>query len=104
MTIANTILAQLGGNRFIAMTGARNLIDHGDALSLRIPTGFSEVNGQRTGINAIKISYDAGRDLYDMEFSGIRGMKITPKGAAQGVYNDQLAEIFTRYTGLDTRL
>ena len=38
-TIAQTILAQLGGNRFLAMTGARLLCDLGDGLAFNLPRG-----------------------------------------------------------------
>ena len=36
MSVARTILSQLGGNKFAAMTGAKNFVDCGDALSMRI--------------------------------------------------------------------
>jgi len=39
--IAQTIIAQLGGRRFIAMTGARNLIGGENYLMLSLPTGFA---------------------------------------------------------------
>ena len=37
ITVAKTILRQLGGRSFIFMTGARNLIASADSLSFRIP-------------------------------------------------------------------
>ena len=37
MTIANTILEQLGGNKFIAMTGAKNFLSNGSTLRMTLP-------------------------------------------------------------------
>lgn len=36
MSVANTILNQLGGNKFIAMTGSKNFIDCTTALSMHL--------------------------------------------------------------------
>jgi hypothetical protein len=36
MTVSKTILRQLGGNRFIVMTGLKNFVGSNDALSLKI--------------------------------------------------------------------
>lgn len=98
-TIAQTILSQLGGNRFIAMTGAKNLVNHGDALSFKLPARFA-----RDGINCVKVSYDEGRDLYDLSFDRLHGAKLTHKAAIEGAYADDLQRLFTETTGLDTRL
>ena len=38
-TTAQIILAQLGGNRFLAMTGAKQLVDLGDGLQFSIGRG-----------------------------------------------------------------
>lgn len=37
--VAQTILAQLGGSRFIAMTGAKNLVSGARALQFDLPRG-----------------------------------------------------------------
>jgi len=94
--VAKTILQQLGGRRFIVMTGAKNMTDHGKALSFRIPKG-------KGGINYVKITL-TGRDDYDMEFGRIHALKYTVKKTLSGVYFDQLQPIFTEYTGLYTSL
>ena len=98
-TIAHTILTQLGGGRFVAMTGAKNMLNHGDALSFKLPNGFAAKK-----INSVKISYDEGRDLYTIEFNRIYGVKFTEISKFEGVYFDDLQRIFTEETGLDTRL
>ena len=99
MTIAQTILHQLGGNRFIAMTGAKNLVNHGDALSFRLPANFAA-----KGINSVKVILDVARDLYTVEFNKIRGVKFTEIAKFEGVCFDDLQALFTGETGLDTRL
>ena len=42
MTTAATILEQLGGNKFRAMTGAKNFLDGGSYLSFHLPRGAKE--------------------------------------------------------------
>jgi len=97
--IGKTILEQLGGNRFIAMTGAKNLIAHSDGLSLRFP--------QKKGKNYLKITLNAW-DTYDLTFSMIRNKKgiptYTEKAVIDDIYADQLQEVFTAQTGLYTSL
>ena len=95
--IAITILQQLGGNRFIAMTGAKNLVNHGDALSFKFP------KPRDRRVNYCKVTLSAD-DTYSVEFGYIRGLKYQPDEPIQGVYNDQLQPIFTDKTGLYTRL
>ena len=71
-SVAKIILQQLGGNKFVAMTGARNLLNVGNGLSFKIPGsgGFA-----KNGINYIKVTLN-GLDTYDMEFGRIRGQII----------------------------
>jgi hypothetical protein len=100
MTIATTIIEQLGGNKFIAMTGAKNLSTAGSDLTLRLPTKFA-----KHGINCVRITYVAASDLYQIEWLNIRGLNV--KQALQssfGVYAEDLRRIFTETTGLETSL
>ena len=92
--IDTTILEQIGGRRFIAMTGARHLIAHPDGLSMRLP--YPKINHVRITLTA--------SDLYDMIFSRIRARKITEVAHHEGLYFDQLAEVFESETGLRTEL
>ncbi len=94
--VAATILEQLGGRRFIAMTGATNLLGRADGLSFKI--GRNE-----RGITHCRITLTA-KDDYILEFFKIRGSKSTPAGLAQGVYNDNLCAVFEDKTGLRTSL
>ena len=98
--IAETILQQLGGNRFIVMTGAKNFMDLGDGLSFKFPKTMKKINYVK-----IKLNY---LDLYNITFGKItKGidwkLKIIKKGV-NDIYADQLQDIFTKYTGLYTSL
>lgn len=44
MEIANTILDQLGGNKFLAMTGANHLLADGNTLRMTLPKNNSRAN------------------------------------------------------------
>ncbi len=98
--IAKTILQQLGSNKFIAMTGARGLMNIGNGLSFKLPSksGFT-----KNGINYVKIILNS-MDTYDMEFGRIRGHTYTIIQSFNNIYADQLQTIFTETTGLDTHL
>lgn len=89
MTVANEILRQLGGRRFIVMTGARDFTGTANTLTFRIARYF------------VRITLTA-LDLYDVELISIRTLKVTK--SENGIYNDMLQAAFTRLTGLDTHL
>jgi len=97
MSVAKTILEQLGGNQFCMMTGAKNLVDCGDALAMRIGRNSSNSNYLKITLNMM--------DLYDMEFC-----KLTRMGEKKSVkeynnvYNDMMTDIFTKHTGMYTSL
>ena len=97
MSVAKTILSQLGGNKFAAMTGAKNFVDCGDALSMRI-------GRNKTSSNYLKVTLNS-MDLYDMKFS-----RVSPKGGERSIteynniFNDQLGEVFEKHTGCYTKL
>ena len=76
LTVAQTILAQLGGRRFLAMTGAKNLVGSADTLAFRLPTNFAtnKANICRITLNGLDL-YDL--DLYDLEFCRLRAGKVT---------------------------
>lgn len=99
-SVAKTILEQLGGRKFIVMTGAKNLIGAGGNLSFRLPGagGFC-----KDGINHVVIMLTASDD-YTVIFSRIRGSKVTEISKHEGIYFDQLQEIFSATTGLATSL
>ncbi len=108
MTIAQTILQQLGGNRFIAMTGAKNFVDDGYTLRMTLPRNASKANRLY-----ITLDFD---DTYTMRFFRYTAPrlntkkftfskeKVTEVKTIKGVYCDMLQERFTEVTKMYTRL
>jgi hypothetical protein len=94
-TVAITILKQLGGNHFIAMTGANNFACDDYSMSFKFK--------MCSKTNCLKISLTP-MDLYDMEFFRIRAGEIKPVEKFEGVYWDMLQDIFKSVTGLNTHL
>ena len=100
--IAQTILEQLGGRRLIVMTGARNFIAIERGLSFRVPRA-------KDGINVITVELTPADD-YTVTFSRLRRAKgayaptRTVVSKHDGIYCDQLQDLFLRATGLETRL
>lgn len=98
--IASTILEQLGGRRFIAMTGAKNFVAvaPGNTLVFRLPAKFA-----KNKANYVRITLTPD-DLYTVEFSYLRAMNLRDISRHEGIYCDQLRELFTTETGLYTSL
>ena len=94
MNVAETILSQLGGNRFVVMTGAKNLLKDHNALSMRLPS---------RKVTHVRITLDPS-DTYTVLFLRMRGYQVTEVARVSDVYADSLREVFTRYTGLETSL
>ena len=94
---AGETLKQLGGNRFIAMTGAKNFVVGPKGMGFKIGKNAKNVN-------YVRIDLDRGKDLYDMYFNfvSVRGVKV--KSKVKGVYADQLRGMFTKHTGMYTSL
>lgn len=96
--IAVEILRQLGGHRFLVMTGARDLVAMENGMLFKLPS-----NRARKGINYVKIVLN-GADTYDVTFYKVRGFDMVEVGNSYGIYNDGLAELFENETGLYTSL
>ena len=95
-SVAVEILKQLGGNRFIAMTGAKHLACDNNSMSCKIMRNSMKVTHIKITLNS--------KYTYDMKFYSIRGASFKVKSEANGVYNDMLQATFTRHTGLNTSL
>ena len=103
--VAKTIYQQIGGNRFMAMVGGKDIfyIDNGNGL--RFSFGRN-----KTSANRCEIVYNAGLDLYTMRF--IRHTfsrrtfenKQTVMKEYTDVYCDQLESLFSDFTGMATYL
>ena len=93
---AAIILKQIGGNRFIAMTGAKDFAFSDKYMSFKIGRNSK-------GINFVRIAHNA-MDTYDMEFGfvSIKGIKVKKK--VKGVYADMLGTMFKKYTGMNVSL
>ena len=94
---AKTLLRQLGGNKFIMMTGAKQMSIGKNGLTMKIGRNSKS-------ITHVAIDLDRGKDLYIMKF--IRVRKGIPKVVKRydGIYADNLNNIFEKETGLYTRL
>lgn len=103
-TVADTILAQLGGPVFIAMTGAKNLLRwDGDATTA--PYLQFKVGRNDNRVTHVRVTLDPS-DTYIVETFrvGRRGATCDELDRVDGVYVDMLRPTFERLTGLYTRL
>ena len=106
--VAMEILKQLGGNKFLAMTGAKNLVYDDNSLNMKLPKNMSQANYLKITLNSL--------DTYDLRFYKVTGGKMNMKTFEVSpikekdikiincVYCDQLQEIFTQVTGMYTSL
>lgn len=102
LDVANTILAQLGGSRFLAMTGARNLLGDATSLQFKLPRGLA-----KDGCNFVHITLDVSADTYTVRFAKLgRAPKftVTELDSVSSVHADSLRHVFTVQTGLDVTL
>ena len=109
-TVPEIILDQLGGNRFLVMTGCHHRLGDKKSLSMTIPRNASRAN-------RLEITLEPD-DTYRMEFRryrdecfSIRNGKCYQTKAINeivqtydGVYFDQLQALFTHVTGMYTSL
>lgn len=98
--IAETILSQIGGRRFITMTGAKNFVAINSGLQFDLPKTPHYV---RDGISRLHIVLTP-MDEYKITAYKIRGMSVKEISVTDGVHAPELAEVFTSLTGLDTHL
>ena len=95
--IAHTIYRQLGGNRFRVLTGAKNMVSHEFALSMKIGRNKTNANFMVVELN--------GLDLYDVTFAKLTKMgEMKSVKTYDNVYNDMLVSIFESHTGMYTTL
>lgn len=108
--IASTILQQLGGNRFLVMTGTKDLIAIENGLKMTLARNGSKANRLEITLN--------GADLYDIKFYHFTPWRFSTRGGQfreypekitvikeyKNCYFDQLQELFTNVTGMYTRL
>ena len=105
---ANIILGQLGGSKFISMTGSKNFIALKNGLRMKLIRN-------KSGANMLEIIIDPS-DTYSLRFYRYTPGRLNKKTLAytpdkiteiekhSDVYDDQLQAFFTDVTGLDTHL
>lgn len=96
--VANTILNQIGGRRFIMMTGAKDFVAGECGITFRIPG-----RSARNGINKVRIVLMPD-DTYEMQFIKYANMLDKRVATTTGVYCDMLEDIFEANTGLYTSM
>lgn len=98
MTVANTILQQLGGAQFRAMTGSRDFIGGSNFLIFRIGSGAKK------GINKCRVTLESN-DTYTVEFFRLfKKLSFIPVSKHTDIYCDQLQDLFEAETGMYTTL
>lgn len=98
MTVSHEILAQLGGGRFIAMTGARDFVGDDASLTFRLPATMTK--GRASGMRITL----AGDDSYVLETFRVVRFEMRILAERRGIYVEALRRTFTEMTGLVTSL
>lgn len=100
MALAQEILNQLGGHRFVVMTGARHIFALDNGLCFKLPGTMT-----KNHVNYVKIELNS-LDLYDVEFWNYRINRYEQKliKRYEGVYSDMLVPLFKSNTGLEVSL
>jgi hypothetical protein len=80
------------------MTGANSLLQDGNAMLT-----FKIGGGAKNRINRVRVQLNAA-DTYDVTFYKGSPLNIAVVAEVEGIYADQLAEVFTDATGFATSL
>jgi hypothetical protein len=98
MTIAQTVLEQLGGNRFLAMTGARALVNTGTGLRFDLPRA-------KSGINKVAVELTPADEYTVRAYRYSRRTLECPEVATrEHIQAADLRRVFTTLTGLECSL
>ena len=107
MSVAHEILRQLGGSKFLVMTGSKPVTD-GNTLRIHLKKNMSKANRLYITLEADDtytmrfFRYIAGRlDKKTLEWKEDKVVEIK---TVEGVYCDMLQSIFTEVTGMYTHL
>lgn len=104
--IASTMLNQLGGRRFMVFTGSKVMSVQENGSNVSLTLGLTR---NATSANRMVITYNAGKDLYEVDFNRDTFSRKTFESKSKNlkhyedVYCDMLVNIFERTTGLVTR-
>lgn len=92
--IAQTIIKQLGGDRFCAITGASGFVDLDDGLMFSLPQRLC-----KNKANEVRVTLNDS-DTYSVEFFSLRGVKVKPISDHSMVYAEALSTVISEETGL----
>jgi hypothetical protein len=97
--VAKTILHQLGGNKFIVMTGAKNIVygtndQENDFICFKIMPNAKKITHIYIELTSM--------DLYNMQFLRCSTLKRDIIKEHCNIYDDMLQDIFTQETQLYT--
>ena len=108
MSVADIILQQLGGHKFVVMTGSSHFVSDKNTLRMKLAKNKSKAN-------KLDITLDA-YDTYTMHFYKYTAPRRKPNSFEftdgkveevakfEGIYCDMLQDIFTQVTGMYTYL
>ena len=94
--VAETIMSQLGGSKFTAMTGAKALTHGKDNVHITIPKNKSPANRLKITLNS--------KDLYNLDFAKQKGLDYDVVKSFKDIDAENLRKVFTDYTGMKTSL
>ena len=95
--VSRIILQQLGGNKFLAMTGAKDLVYDKTSLTFKLPKN-------RGKIFAYKIKLDEATDTYEVTTFKRDGQYDFKQEKQEGIYCDMLRDIISKETGFALHL
>lgn len=95
MSIAQTIIDQLGGNKFVAMTGAKNFVADDRSVAFSIGRNASKIN---------RVMIVLENDEYNVLFYNARGFEARTIKTVDGVQASQLRDVFANATGMAVSL
>jgi hypothetical protein len=93
LTVAQTILAQLGGTgRLAMMCGCKQFMADSNSVLFKVGSNAKKVTACRVVLDP--------SDTYTVEFYAGRGLNIRKVSECSDVYADMLREIFESKTGM----
>ena len=99
--VIDTIIKQLGGNKFFVMTGSK---PHYKDIETENPFVSIKLIRNKSGANYLIVQYIRSTDLYKVEFIKLNTNERKVISNYENIYSDQLTEIFESETGLRTSL
>lgn len=99
MNVASAILSQLGGKKFLVMTGAQPMKRENGLICI-LPNGMAKDGESGKAVNRIQVTLDTELDLYNVETFWVRGINCVERGSSREIQVANLKPEFERLTGL----